>query len=232
MAQSFFSLIVNQAVNIDKEVIFIGIPKTGTTTVRDQLLQRGKPLVSNPHLDIVQIRDLIYLYLLKENLGTNKNFPNSNHPTDSDLRKEAEKMFNSFFKFSAVRNPWARTVSMYFRSEGLQLKKKMSFDEFCENHMYASDTCKPPTRHRNQYDWLCNEDGKIIVDYIYKVEDFENAIVEISNLTHGRLQLKNEMRNQNPKSKSSDYRSMYNDRTRKIIERRFEKDIDYFKYTF
>ena len=104
MARSFFSLIVNQAVNIDKEVIFIGIPKTGTTTVRNQLLQRGKPLVSNPHLDIVQIRDLIYLYLLKKNLGTNKNFPNSNHPKDLDLRKQAEKMFNSFFKFSGATN--------------------------------------------------------------------------------------------------------------------------------
>ncbi len=232
MGRSFLSPTVNQAVNFDKEVIFIGIPKTGTTTVRDQLLEKGKPLISNPHLDIVQIRDLIYLHLLKENLETNIIFPNSNHPKDSDLRIEAEKMFNAFFKFSAVRNPWARTVSMYFRNESLQMNYKLSFEEFCEKHEYASDTCKHPTRHKNQYDWLCSEDGKILVDYIYKVEEFESAIVDIKNLTQGKLVLKNEMRNKNPKSKSSDYRSLYNDRTKRIIEKRFEKDIDFFKYSF
>ena len=37
--------------------------------------------------------------------------------------------------------------------------------------------------------------------------------------------------NVNPYSKSHNYRSMYNNKTRKIIEKRFEKDIDYFKYT-
>ncbi|MGA9270988.1 MAG: hypothetical protein WBV45_10235, partial [Lutimonas sp.] len=79
---------------------------------------------------------------------------------------------------------------------------------------------------------LCSEDGKILVDYIYKVEEFESAIVDIKNLTQGKLVLKNEMRNKNPKSKSSNYRSLYNDRTKRIIEKRFEKDIDFFKYSF
>lgn len=232
MMWSHFSTIVNQAVNFEKEVIFIGIPKTGTTSVRDQLLQKGRPLVSNPHLNIVQVRDLIYLYLLKTNLGTNAEFPNSNHPTDSDLRNQAKNLFDSFFKFSAVRNPWARAVSMYSRSEGLQLREKMSFDEFCENHFYASDTCKHPTLHHNQYDWLSSEDGDLLVDYIYKVEEFESAIVEINKLTKGRLILRNVKRNRNPKSKSSDYRIMYNEKTKNIIKKRFEKDIDFFKYSF
>ena len=128
---SYFTPIINQSVNFKKKVIFRGIPKTGTTSVRDQLIQKGRPLVSNPHLNIVQVRDLIYLYLLKTNLGTNAEFPNPNHPSDSDLRNQAKDLFNSFFKFSAVRNPYARAVSMYFRSEGLKTKKTMSFDEFC-----------------------------------------------------------------------------------------------------
>ncbi len=224
--------LINEAVNFEKEVIFIAIPKTGTTTIRTQLKQDGKPLIDNPHLNIVQIRDLIYVYLLKESLGTNQTFPNSNRVSDSVLREKSDEIFNSFFKFSAVRNPWARAVSLYFRREGVQIKDQITFEEFCESHIYASDTCRQPTLHKNQYDWLCSDQGDILMDYVYKVENFEHAIKDIKKLTNGRLRLENLKENYNPRSKSTDYRNMYNDKTKKIIEKRFEKDIDYFKYTF
>src|SRR6056297_2124586 len=181
--KSFFGVreitVINEAVHLEKEVIFIAIPKTGTTSLRTQLKQAGKPLIRNPHLNINQIRDAIYFFLLKEALGVNISFPNANHPSDDELRQKAEKIFHSFFKFSAVRNPWARAVSLYFRREGVQLKDKLTFHGFCEKHMYASDTCRHPTLHKNQYDWLSSKEGELLVDYFYKVEDFESAIVDI-----------------------------------------------------
>ncbi len=226
------TFIINEAVNFEKKVIFIAIPKTGTTSVRTQLKQPGIPIIGNPHLDISQIRDLIYIYLLKYNLGTNRTFPNEDILSDDILRDNAEKLFESYFKFSAVRNPWARAVSLYSRREGIKLNDKITFDEFCKNHIYSSDTCLNPTLHKNQLDWLTSNNGQILMDYIYKVEEYEKAIDEIKNITNGRLILDNVKRNVNPNSKSSDYRNMYNHKTRKIIEKRFEKDIDYFKYTF
>lgn len=224
--------IVNQAVNLEKEVIFVAIPKTGTSTVRNQLKQKGQALIPNAHLDICQIRDAIYFHLLKQVLGQNYSFPNENIPTDEALRQKAKQLFESYFKFSAVRNPWARAVSLYYRKEGLQLKDKMSFEQFCDYHIYASDTCSQPTLHKNQLDWLTSQDGEVLVDYIYKLEEYEKAIVEIKGRTNGRLVLENIKRNVNPNSKSGNYREMYNDKTRKIIATRFEKDIDYFKFTF
>ncbi len=224
--------IINEAVNFEKQAIFIAIPKTGTTSVNSQLKQIGNPIIPNHHLNIVQIRELIYIHLLKETLGTNMAYPNNNFPTDCLLRKKASELFNSFFKFSAVRNPWARAVSLYFRREGIILKDKMTFDEFIDCHFYASDTCNHPTLNKNQYDWLCDEKGKIIMDYVYKVEEFKNAINEIEKRTDGRVKLINVNRNYNPQSKSKDYRDLYSDFTRKIIQKRFEKDIDYFKYKF
>jgi len=225
-------LIINEAINFLKEVIFIAIPKTGTTTVRKQLRQEGKPLIKNPHLNILQVRDLIYAYLLKEYLGTNQTYPNTERQSDSDLREEAKKIFENYFKFSAVRNPWARTVSLYFRREGISSNHKMSFEDFCKNHIYASDTCRQPTLHNNQYDWISSDEGDLLVDYVYKVEEFERAIHEIKEMTNGRLVLKNQKQNKNPTSKSSDYRNMYNGETKNLIAKRFEKDIDYFKYSF
>ena len=84
----------------------------------------------------------------------------------------------------------------------------------------------------NQYDWLSDEKGENLMDFIYKVEEFENAIHEIEKLTNGRIKLRSVNRNNNPFSQSKKYRDLYNENTRKMIGKRFEKDIDIFKYTF
>ena len=225
-------LVANEAINFEKGVIFIAIPKTGTTSVREQLKQPGHSVIGNPHLDICQIQDVIYVYLLKKAMGSNRQFHESNAPSDGDLRQKAKEIFDSFFKFSAVRNPWARAVSLYSRREGLRLKDQMEFGEFIEKHVYASDTCRQPTLHKDQLDWLTASDGEVLVDYVYKVEEYEKAIGEIREITNGKLVLDNVKRNVNPKSKSGDYRNMYNDKTRNLLAKRFERDIDYFKYTF
>ncbi len=222
----------NEAVNFEKQVIFIAIPKTGTTTVRSQIRGRGTPLIPNPHLDIMQVRDTLYVYFLKRALGQNTTFPTESIPADSDLRGRAQQVFDTFFKFSGVRNPWARAVSLFFRREGVQLRDRISFEDFCERHLYASDTCRQPTLHKNQLDWLCDENGRCVMDYVYKVENFASAIKEIEERTEGRLRLVNSVKNRNPCSQSRHYRELHSDRTRKIIAARFQKDIDYFQYTF
>jgi len=225
-------LILNEAVNFEKKAIFIAIPKTGTTTVRTQLRQLGEAIIPNPHLNIMQIRDTLYTYFLKMSLRKNLEYPTKEILTDLDIRINSQETFNSFFKFSSVRNPWARAVSLYFRREGVPTSKKISFTNFCENHLFASDTCRQPTLHRNQLDWLVNESGDIIMDYVYKVENFNEAIKEINDRTEGRVQLKYLSANTNPNSKSKSYHDIYTDQTRKLIAKRFEKDIDTFKYTF
>jgi hypothetical protein len=229
--------IINEAIHFEKEVIFVAIPKTGTTSIRAQLKQSGKALIKNPHLNIQQIRDAIYFYLLTETLGTNKTFPNADHPGDEELREKAERIFKRFFKFSAVRNPWARAVSLYHRREGVSLEgprlnDRMSFEAFCEHHMYASDTCRQPTLHKNQIDWLISPGDELLVDYVYKLEDYDRAVDEIQEMTNGRLVLDKVKRNVNQNSKSHDYRDLYTENTRQMIQKRFEKDIDYFKYVF
>lgn len=223
---------LNEAIDFKKEIIYIGIPKTGSTTVRKQLQQKGRAFIKNPHLDILQVKDLIYPFLLQQNLGKNTTFPNPERVTDIDLRNKAEQIFDSYFKFSGVRNPWARAVSLYHRQEGVQTQREMTFEAFCENHTFASDTCRQPTLHKNQLDWLCDSDGTVLMDYIYKVEEFEQAIFDIKEKTEGQLILNNVRHNVNPNSRSTSYKSYYSDKTKKLIAKAFEKDIDYFKYTF
>lgn len=223
---------LNEAVNFEKECIFIAVPKTGSTSVRSQLRYRGPCLIPNPHLSILQIRDSLYTCLLVNALGQNASFPSNNVPADAQLRKRAEELFDHFFKFAAVRNPWARAVSLYSRREGVRLSDRMSFQDFCADHFYASDTCKHPTLHRNQLDWLVDERGVSLMNYIYKLENLAAAVKEVELLTDGRILLSANAENVNPQSQSSTYRDLYTPEARDMIAKRFERDIDYFGYSF
>ncbi|MEM1211943.1 MAG: sulfotransferase family 2 domain-containing protein [Planctomycetota bacterium] len=224
--------ILNEAVNFEKRCIFIAVPKTGTTSVRLQIRPQGPPLINNPHLDIVQVRDLLYVHLLRNALGKNRAFPSESTPSNAEIRDQAAATFTDLFKFSAVRNPWARAASIYSRREGVETREELSFADFCAKHYYASDTCIHPTRHRNQLDWLCDEHSRCVMDYVYKLEEFDKAIGEIANRTDGRIILQNQVANKNPESASRSYRDLYNQETKSIIAKRFEKDIDHFKYAF
>lgn len=224
---------LNEAVNFEKECIFIAVPKTGSTSVRSQLRYRGGAcLIANPHLSIIQIRDSLYTCFLINSLGQNASFPSRDVPADAELRARAHETFERFFKFAAVRNPWARAVSLYSRREGVQLSDRMSFQEFCRDHFYASDTCRHPTLHRNQLDWLIDEQGASLMNYIYKLEEFARAVKDIAQMTDQRISLSASSENVNPKSLSSDYRDLYTPEARELIARRFERDIDFFGYCF
>ena len=223
---------LNGAVNFDLEAIFIAVPKTGTTSIRDQISPKGPYLIPEDHLNLVQVRDLLYPHFLARALNRNRGFPPEGVATDAEVRARARAAFDDFFKFSGVRNPWARAVSLYYRSEGVQIASEMSFAEFCAQHRHASDTCLKPTLHHAQADWLTDETGRIAVDYVYKIEELDTAIVAIRERTGGRINLEHLKRNVNQRSKSETYRDVYDDTTRQLIARHFEKDIDTFKYTF
>ena len=224
--------IVNEAVHLEHKWIFIAIPKTGTTSIRTQLRQIGEPLIPNPHLNILQVRDAIGIFFLKKNLATNRSFPSVEVRTYSQIKNDSASFFSNAFKFSSVRNPWERAVSLFFRKEGVQDQKNLSFDQFIENHLYASDTCVHPTLHKNQLDWICDDNGKILLDYVFKLENFSNAIEDIFERTNGLIRLENTVANKNESSKSTEYRNLYSEKTKKMIAKRFEKDIDTFQFTF
>ncbi|MEL7320024.1 MAG: sulfotransferase family 2 domain-containing protein [Pseudomonadota bacterium] len=225
---------LNEAVNFTKQAIFIAVPKTGTTSIRDQMTEPGPSMIPLPHLTICQVRDSLYPFLLSKALDQNKTFPTDLErvPSDKEIRDEAAEIFRTFFKFASVRNPWARTVSLYKRREGVQSDEDMSFDEFCEQLRFSSDTCRFPTRLTNQLDWLTDENGELLVDYVLKLEDQENGVREINERTDGRLALESVRLNSNPNSTADSYREMYSPATQERVAEVFRRDIEFFGYEF
>src|SRR5256886_12135357 len=81
-----------------------------------------------------------------------------------------DRQFNAYFKFGFVRNPWDRVVSLYERTEPLQMKDKMTFDEFVDWIQYSSSTCIHSSPHRYQLDWFVDPNGNVLADFIGKFE--------------------------------------------------------------
>lgn len=65
-----------------------------------------------------------------------------------------------------------------------------------------------------------------------RLEDLATGLREIGELTQGRLTLEARRSNRNPDSPSDSYRTVYNARTRDLVARIFERDIDFFGYAF
>ncbi len=137
--------------------------------------------------------------------------------------------FSAYFKFGFVRNPWDRAVSLYERREGMQLRDRMTFEEFIDWMKLASSTCMHPVPHRYQLDWFVNPHGEVIVDFIGRYENIEKDWGKVA----ARLRIGTPLPhvNVNP-GRSRHYTEYYTERTRAIVAARFAVDIEYFGYEF
>nr|VFJ91233.1 MAG: Sulfotransferase family protein [Candidatus Kentron sp. H]VFJ92343.1 MAG: Sulfotransferase family protein [Candidatus Kentron sp. H]VFJ98933.1 MAG: Sulfotransferase family protein [Candidatus Kentron sp. H] len=158
------------------------------------------------------------------------------HVTAKDVRKELPKeIYNSFYKFAFVRNPWDWQVSMYHfilketTHVSHELVKSMGgFDEYLA---WIINTKKknfyPKGATKFQKEMLIDQDGKIIVDFVGKYENLEEDFQHVCRIINIQASLPSVNR-----TVHKDYRSYYNDKTKKMVLEHFKEDIELFGYTF
>jgi len=137
--------------------------------------------------------------------------------------------FRTYFKFGFVRNPWDRAVSLYERREGMQLRNRMTFEEFIDWMKLASSTCLHPVPHRYQLDWFVNPNGDVIVDFIGRYERLPEDWAKIAARLGITVPLPRV--NVNP-GRTRHYTEYYSARTRDLVAARFAVDIEFFGYEF
>ncbi len=137
-------------------------------------------------------------------------------------RQMRERVRGKRFWFSIVRNPWDRAVSEYrFHGNGTTCPyhpAPLTFPEFVRFICNAPPLTPalPGYYHLlSQYDYLCDEDGRILVDRIY---DFAN-IAAVGPELFGRP-----TPHSNP-SPPCDFTQWYDDETEALIGRRFARDV-------
>lgn len=135
------------------------------------------------------------------------------------------EIFDSFFKFSFVRNPWDWQVSLYHyildrpKNPGYEETKKMgSFRNFVFSREKLSFT---------QTSCLVDESGNLLVDFVGK---FENLDQDFQSICH-KVDISASLPHIN-KSKRTDYQDYYDAETRDLTARLYAEDIERFGYTF
>lgn len=87
--------------------------------------------------------------------------------------------FDAFFKFSFVRDPYARVLSLYHY---LGYSRIISLEKFIEKVL----TVKVQENHffyQSQYDYLYSDQGKLLVDYVGKLEHISVDIETVLDKT-------------------------------------------------
>jgi len=225
-------------VSLNHKFIYIHVWKAAGTSVRKALAPYSEVnLLDSKFIQSLRWRNYYFAELFNR-LATRTRFSTLIKKslrlgvTDYHCNAEEAKyllpteIWNGCFKFSFVRNPWAREVSNYHFILGNSnnphhdfVKDMGSFDAYLHEYL--------PIRKSLQYDYLSNSEGKILVDYIGKIESVDKDFRHVVEL----LGIENNMHKINT-SKHEDYRQYYSDKTAELVSEIFQKDIEAFGYDF
>jgi hypothetical protein len=153
--------------------------------------------------------------------------------------------WDACFKFSFVRNPWDRLVSWWSLIDNARqyidpakppnkffsyvLTHARNFEEFllrCDDEIVDSDGRK--NIFRNQLDYLIDDDGAVIVDFIGRFERLQEDFDAISR----RLGRAPTALARSNASEHATYTAYYTPATAEIVARRYARDIERFGYRF
>lgn len=161
---------------------------------------------------------------------------------------------SEYFKFTFVRNPWDRLVSVYheFKKRGNQYSEMVRFDSpllseydisnnmienfrnFCKN--LNDSAWKNDLFFHNQYDYIIHNDHNIM-DFIGRYENLNDDWYKIRDkigyygveLLRGR---ESGQRGYVRESNHEPYKNYYTQYEIDIVADIYKKDIEYFNYTF
>lgn len=163
--------------------------------------------------------------LLREEIGKDLNLD----PTAGHSTRYCKRKYRDYYKFTFVRNPWARAVSCYFNKVIVKNKmfkecQKMSFEEWidwlaCQDLRRVNLHCRPQS-----YFFPPN----VKFDFIGRLENFEEDLCEL--MSH--LGITIDCVPHNNKSDHEHYSHYYNDRTREMVRKIYAEDIARFGYEF
>jgi hypothetical protein len=199
-----------------KKFIFIHVYKIAGTSIRAAL----KPYNHR--------RTMVNRIKSRLNLAP-RIFSNDFHPhvrMESLMERLPANIFQTYFKFGFVRNPWDWHVSLYHYMQQTPHHywhdevKKWTFDE------YLNQRWEKPGYL--QHEFLTDKDGNVKVDFIGRYENLETDFRKICSL----LDLPDINLPVKRKSVHRDYRTYYTPETVDIISKHHRKDIELFDYSF
>jgi len=198
--------------DIPKKIIFIHIPKTGGTTIESYMEKLNKPIFIGGY---GILRNVVYQHFNYKDY----------------IKFFGHEEYNKFIKFTIVRNPYDRIISEYYWTPintNLGYKSGKNFDYFLKkvSNIVKNKKYNDTIYHDHfipQYEFICNIDKKIMVNRLFKFEEF-NKVLEF---------LKNKKYNIDFKKKLNNYEKnkiKLNPIQKKKIYELYKQDFEIFKY--
>ncbi|MBK8807399.1 MAG: sulfotransferase family 2 domain-containing protein [Bacteroidales bacterium] len=152
-----------------------------------------------------------------------------------------QDLYNQFFSFAFVRNPWDRLVSsfFYFKNGGggnkseyewsmKQIAPFNTFNEFVINWLDNIDNRISKIQFYEQSKFILNNNNKSQVNYIGK---YENLLADF-DYVRSKIGKIRQLEHLNSSNREKDYRNYYNDKSIEIIAKIYKRDIINFGYHF
>lgn len=222
--------------------IFIHIPKTGGSSVEMKLglfeklewgvqdhrtIRAFQPVTLPIVLKFMFVRLMgmrrspkgyVGKYILKDYLRLGKN------------SRLTQKAYNNYFKFTIVRNPWARVFSWYLAvmHDPRHGVEKKDFTTFLKEN-------KDNWALKPQLYWIRDLNHEIGMDYIVRFEELQKGMTEV--LEHLKIadttlpHLLDRSQGKDP-GQHKDYREAYNSAMIDIVAKRYKEEINIFNYRF
>jgi hypothetical protein len=194
--------------------------------------------------------------LLRHNDDPAKGPPRLSHLTAAEyvsLGYLTQQQFDSYFKFSFVRNPWDRIVSEY---KYRRFPVRMDFKTYLFRHLPAAGFSDQYTHIIPQYDFLFDERGRLLVDFVGRYESLQTDFDEVCGrigipatpLPHANrsgeakppLRTLNDVKkllrrwlwNLERRHTFPHYSQYYDEESREFVAHLYRKDIEAFGYSF
>ena len=206
--------------------LFVHIPKTGGTSIKRALIDYANNNLMK--FDGEVVTDICRRY-----------------KPHGILHKDAVTLYKDYFKFTFVRNPWARHASLYKwikKRKANPLISKFTFSEYVKSitggellkikhyttKSQLSFIHKKKKKKIESYYSKGGED-KVLVDKVFKYENILEDFETIKNI----LKLDSDLTLPHYKDAGKyDYREMYNSETIELIKNHCRRDIETFEYEF
>ena len=157
------------------------------------------------------------------------------HLIASTAKKIYEPYWDDYFKFSFVRNPWDRMVSMsrYSNFYGCRIEGgKLNVNEYMKR--WSNSEIDPRSKSKTEnikpiknavYLNILNEE----LDFIGRFENLLEDFGKVCSILNCKNKLPHSQYNKKTPKRYTEY---YNDETQQIVAEKYAKDIEYFGYEF
>ncbi len=204
-------------ISYSHKCIFVHIPKTGGTSLSDIVWPRHKRVESDLWMGFVDD------YHNKYQTG------GLQHLRATQIRQEVgDAVFEEFYKFAIVRDPWDKAVSQYaFMKKRQDLRDFIGMKEGDTFKAYLSLIQKRAhVQWMPQRDFLYDDSGRLMVDFVGRFESFDDDVRGIlAHLGIGGIEIPHMN-----KSMRRDLSNYYDDEALEVVRSLYQADIETFGY--